>query len=94
MADRGELALARSICERHLATNGASAEAYCLLGIVKQAAADSLSAMECFDKALYLDPDHYEALVHLALLHETRGDRSRAENLRRRAERALSGRTR
>lgn len=94
MADRGELALAGSICERHLATNRASAEAYCLLGIVKQAAADSLSAMECFDKALYLDPDHYEALVHLALLHETRGDRSRAENLRRRAERALSGRTR
>ncbi|HEU5073093.1 MAG TPA: CheR family methyltransferase [Polyangiaceae bacterium] len=92
LADRGQLALASSICERHLATNGASAEAYCLLGIVKQAAADSLSAMECFDKALYLDPAHYEALVHLALLHEQRGDRARAEHLRRRAERALARR--
>ena len=92
LADRGQLAEATSICERHLATHGASVEAYCLLGIVKQAAANAPSAMECFDKALYLDPSHYEALVHLALLHEQRGNRSRAEHLRRRAERVLAER--
>ena len=90
MADRGELGAASRICELHLATNGASAEAYCLLGIVKQAAADLLSAMECFDKALYLEPEYYDALVHLALLHEKRGDGARAEHLRRRAERELA----
>jgi chemotaxis protein methyltransferase WspC len=92
LANRGQLVEAAALCERHLAAAGASADAYCLLGIVKQAAADGRRAMECFDKALYLDPEHYEALVHLALLYEQRGDRSRAENLRRRAQRAQPGR--
>lgn len=92
LANRGRVEEAARLCERHLTEQGASAEAYCLLGVVKQAAGDGAAAMECFDKALYLDPRHYEALVHLALLCEQRGDRGRAENLRRRAERAQVGR--
>jgi chemotaxis protein methyltransferase WspC len=38
------------------------------------------------EKALYLDPKHYQALVHMMLLAEQRGDQRAAENYRRRAQ--------
>ncbi|HMJ11866.1 MAG TPA: CheR family methyltransferase [Polyangiaceae bacterium] len=88
LADRGELALATTLCERFLAEIGASAEAYYLLGVVRQAAQDETRARECFDKAVYLNPSHYESLLQLALLYEKRGERTQAANYRRRAERA------
>jgi chemotaxis protein methyltransferase WspC len=87
-ADRGDLALARRICEEHLAQSGPSSAAYCLLGIVKNAGGDASGAKDCFDRALYLEPDNHEALVHLALLHEQHGKVGAAAQLRRRAERA------
>jgi chemotaxis protein methyltransferase WspC len=59
-----------------------------LLGIVRAASSDGERALLCFNKALYLDPSYYEAIVHLALLHEQRGELSQANNLRRRAERS------
>ena len=42
-------------------------------------------AQESLEKALYLDPRHYQALVHMMLLAEHRGDRRLAGNYRRRA---------
>jgi tetratricopeptide (TPR) repeat protein len=74
-----------------LAEAGASAEAYCLLGIIASAAGALDEAIRHFNKALYLKQDHHEALVHLALLHEQRGEHTAAANFRRRAERARGG---
>ncbi len=90
LADRGELAAAASLCERYLAEVGASADAFYLLGVLKQAALDDARARECFDKAVYLNPGHYESLLRLALLHEKRGEDAQATNYRRRAERAAA----
>jgi chemotaxis protein methyltransferase WspC len=90
LADRGDIAAATALCERHLSEVGASADAYHLLGVLKQAAADDARARECFDKAVYLDPGHYESLLRLALLHEKRGEPAQAANYRRRAERAAA----
>jgi chemotaxis protein methyltransferase WspC len=64
-----------------------SAPAYCLLGIVCQALGDLESARAGFDRALYLDPRHYESLVHAAFIHERAGRAELATTLRRRAER-------
>jgi chemotaxis protein methyltransferase WspC len=91
LANRGALAEAAALCERQIRDAGPSAAAYCLLAIVKQADSDAERAIENFNKALYLDPQHHEALVHLALLHERRGEMARAEQYRRRAERAQKG---
>jgi chemotaxis protein methyltransferase WspC len=88
LADAGKLQEARAVCERVLGESGASSEAYRLLGIIHQASGDIAAAIDCFNKALYLEPTCYEALVHLALLHERRGELPAAENFRRRAERA------
>jgi chemotaxis protein methyltransferase WspC len=45
-------------------------------------------AAESYRKALYLEPDHVEALMHLALLTENQGDAAAAGRLRERARRA------
>jgi chemotaxis protein methyltransferase WspC len=91
LANRGRLDEARAMCERLLAQAGASAEAYCLLGIIAGAAGALDEAITHFNKSLYLKQDHHEALVHLALLHEQRGQHAAAANFRRRAERTRGG---
>jgi chemotaxis protein methyltransferase WspC len=91
LANRGRLEDAKQVCERFIADAGASPGAYCLLGIISTAAGQRDDAIACFNKSLYLDQNHHEALVHLALLHEQRGEPSVAANFRRRAERSRRG---
>jgi chemotaxis protein methyltransferase WspC len=86
LANRGDPAAATA-CERHIAEWGPSAEAYCLLGVIRNAAGAEQVAIEAFNRALYLEQTHYASLIHLALLHERRGDQTAASNFRRRAER-------
>jgi chemotaxis protein methyltransferase WspC len=55
--------------------------------VVKQAAGDIDGALDAFGRALYLDADQLDALLHLALLHERRGETKTADTIRKRAER-------
>jgi chemotaxis protein methyltransferase WspC len=87
LADAGRLVEATAICEAHLAHNGTSAEAYYLLGLVKDAANDP-DAIKYYRRALYLDPNHYETLVHAALCLEKAGEAAAAHTFKRRAARA------
>lgn len=87
LADAGRLAEAAALCQAHLARNDTSAEAYYLLGLVKDAA-DDPEAITYYRRALYLQPDHYETLVHAALCLEKTGAASAARTLKRRAARA------
>lgn len=91
LADAGKLGEARQLCEQVLSQHGANADAYCLLGIIHNAADERDNAITCFNKALYLNQSQYEALVHLALIYEQRGELPAAANFRRRAERARRG---
>ena len=91
LANRGRLEDAKQVCERVIAEVGANPDAYCLLGVISNAAGRRDEAIASFNKSLYLNQNHHESLVHLALLHEQRGERSMAANLRRRAERARQG---
>ena len=87
LADAGKLGEAIESCESHLRQHGPSAEAYYLLGLVRDAIGNRHDAAESYRKALYLAPDHVEALIHLALLSEREGDIARARRLRERARR-------
>ena len=49
--------------------------------------ADQLEAVSYYRKALYLEPNHGEAQIHLALLMEKQGDTAGAQVLRNRARR-------
>jgi chemotaxis protein methyltransferase WspC len=86
-ADAGRLKEAAALCERHLQEFGAAAEAYYLLGLVLDAQSDC-NAIECYRKALYLEPNHYETLLQMAVLSQRTGDASRADQYKRRAKRA------
>jgi chemotaxis protein methyltransferase WspC len=65
-----------------------NAPACVLLGLIYQAVGNLDQAEHCFGRAVYLRPDHYEGLIHLAFLLERRGDTARAAILRQRAQRA------
>jgi chemotaxis protein methyltransferase WspC len=86
-ADRGQLQEAAKLCKTYLSQNRTNADAYVLLGQVYQAAGDRQQAEQSFQKATYLKPDHYEGLIHLALLKEERGDIVGAAIVRRRIQR-------
>jgi chemotaxis protein methyltransferase WspC len=92
-ADNGRLEEADALCSRMLSQNPASAEAHCLGGVIHQAQGRLDEARRSFEKALYLDPRHYEALVHMMLLAEQTGDCVGAANYRRRADRVAPGET-
>ncbi len=86
LADAGRLKEAAEICEVHLRRYGASAQAYYLLGLVRDARSDP-GALDCYRRALYLEPDHYETLLQMALWSQKNGDVARARTFKRRAQR-------
>lgn len=91
LADAGKLAEAAAICRLHLDQHGPSAQAYYLLGLVRDASpepTESAQAMDYYRKALYLEPNHYETLLQMSLLLEKNGDHAAARRFKRRAERA------
>jgi chemotaxis protein methyltransferase WspC len=89
LADTGRLTEAAEICEAHLRKNRSSSQAYYLLGLVRDASGEP-DAMDCYRKALYLEPDHYECLVQMALLLQKNGDAERAGTFKSRARRIKS----
>jgi chemotaxis protein methyltransferase WspC len=89
LADAGRLKEASEMCEHYLRRSGPSAQAFYLLGLVRDAAGDP-SAIEFYRKALYLEPNHYETLLQMSLLSQKNGDTARARTFKNRAQRAKS----
>lgn len=85
LANEGRIDVAAGICRELVEGKRAGAECHCLLGLLQEALGNRTAAEECYRTALSFDPDHYESLVHLALLAESRGERPRAAALRARA---------
>ena len=90
LADAGLFADAAALCAEHVRKSGASARAFRLIAMIRAQAGDSDAAAANYRSALYLDPNDYEALIHLGLLLEKRGDASGAGVLFRRAKRVES----
>lgn len=87
LADQGRLDEAAAACEGLLKENPQLAGAHFLMGLIREADGQIQLAEECLNRAIYLDADYFEALLHLALLKARRGDQAGAENLRGRAQR-------
>jgi chemotaxis protein methyltransferase WspC len=89
-ADSGRYDEASSLIEQAIATGGATARAYFLLGLIAQASGLREAAEVHYLKAIYLDPQDDEALLALALLARRKGDVAAEAGYRRRAERVLA----
>ncbi|WP_175651213.1 CheR family methyltransferase [Pseudomonas sp. Marseille-P9899] len=91
LANGGNSEQARVQCQRCLKTFGPSAQVFYWLGLLSDTAGDAAEAINQYRKALYLEPQHPEALVHLAALLQSRGDTVGARRLQERAARRERG---
>jgi chemotaxis protein methyltransferase WspC len=87
LADLGQLKEAEGKCRDYLAQVPDSAEAYFILGLLNELTKKLRLAEDYWKRCIYLQPDHYEALCHLALLAETNSDAATAAALKARAAR-------
>jgi chemotaxis protein methyltransferase WspC len=82
LADQGRFAEAEKSCEERLRKHGPSAQTFYLMGLIRAAASDLSEAGRYYRKALYLDPNHHDTLVHFGLLLGKQGDAAGARVLR------------
>ncbi|KQW94051.1 methyltransferase [Massilia sp. Root418] len=87
LADRGQSKEAAEACRDVLAAAPETAGAYFILGMLSDHAGQPAQAEEHWRRCVYLQPDHYEALCHLALLAEQSGNSSGAAAFKARAAR-------
>jgi chemotaxis protein methyltransferase WspC len=90
LADRGSLEEALNLCGQYLKECSGNKEAYYLMGLINLAMNYFTEAEDFFQKALYLDPCYYEALLHMSLLYQKRGEQSKASVISERIKRANS----
>ena len=87
LADKGSLCSALDLCRSFLNDHPTHAGVHFLMGLIYEALDSAEKAEESFNKAIYLDPNHSEALNHLSFIIESRGDTTQAAHLRERAQR-------
>ena len=87
LADAGRLAEAAAACEVVIQMGRMSVDALYLLGLVRDAMGRPDAAAECYRKVLFLDPNHADASLHLAVHAAREGDSDRAQRLHDRAQR-------
>jgi chemotaxis protein methyltransferase WspC len=89
-ADAGNLRQAADIAERIHSTGDRSLALMELLGSVHLGLGDSTRAESAWRQVVYLDPQNVEALLHLAILADRRGDAALAQRYRGRAAKGTS----
>jgi chemotaxis protein methyltransferase WspC len=78
-----------ALCEAQQRLIGPSADLFFLAGSVHQSCSSLALAEECFQKTLYLDANHEDALLALSLIADLRGDPKGADRYRQSACRVL-----
>lgn len=90
LANEGKSAEARAACERYLNVYEPVAQVFYWLGLLSDLDGQAGEAQVFYRKALYLQPQHPEALAQLAALLASQGDTAGARRLHERAARGLS----
>ena len=88
LANEGKSAEARAACERYLRSHEPVAQVFYWLGLLSDVAGSAFEAQGFYRKALYLEPQHPDALMHLAALLQSQGDTAGARRLQDRAARS------
>ncbi|RAI71523.1 chemotaxis protein CheR [Pseudomonas fluorescens] len=88
LANEGKSAEAKAACESYLRSHEPVAQVFYWLGLLSDVAGNVLEAQGFYRKALYLEPQHPDALMHLAALLQAQGDAAGARRLQARAVRS------
>jgi chemotaxis protein methyltransferase WspC len=88
IGDQGRVPEAIEACVDYLRRAPDSADGHFLLGVLHGAVGHRRASEAALRRAVYLDPQHAEALVHLALAHEAKGEAAVAARLRAHGHRA------
>ncbi|MHC8298123.1 CheR family methyltransferase [Pseudomonas sp. ZS1P83] len=88
LANEGKSAEARVACDSYLRSHEPVAQVFYWLGLLSDVAGRVLEAQGFYRKALYLEPQHPDALMHLAALLQSLGDTAGARRLQDRAARS------
>lgn len=88
LADQGRLEEARQLCESHLRTHGPGAQVFYLLAMLSSATGQAVKKEQYLRQALFLEPDHEEALTMMACAAQQSGDLAAARRYRGRLSRA------
>lgn len=94
LADQGKFEESTKICHSLLDSQGPFPEGLFLLGLIQHARGNEDQAEDLFLKTLYLQPEHYQALVYLKLLAEKKGDLRQADIFHTRMQKVDHQRTR
>ncbi|MEI6256618.1 MAG: CheR family methyltransferase [Planctomycetota bacterium] len=87
LAHRGDHAAALAACVQLQQAGEPRPEVFFMMGMLHQATGDLRQAEACLQKTLYLDANHDEAVLALALIATKQGDSRRAEQYRQTAAR-------
>lgn len=87
LANEGKYDKALMLCQEYIKTNPESAQAYYLLGMIHHSQSNLKFAESSLKKAIYLDPNHEQAMTLSMLLAQERGDKVSAESFKRRIQR-------
>ncbi|MHA6907885.1 CheR family methyltransferase [Ralstonia pseudosolanacearum] len=90
LTDAGRFDEAEHIIQDLTSRSAPDADTFYLLGVIAHARGRLADAGDFYRKTLYLDPEHYEALTHLATVLDVSGDAVGARQLRLRAQRAMA----
>lgn len=85
-ADFADYESALNICFEVEKSNGPTFDNYNLQGVIYSALNNHNKAIEKFKKAIYLNPNDYESLVHLSLIYKKIGNETQAKQLTKRFE--------
>ena len=88
LANEGKSVEARIACEQYLRDHEPVAQVFYWLGLLSDVSGNALEAQGFYRKALYLEPQHPDALMHLAALLQSQGDAAGARRLQDRAARS------
>jgi len=87
LVNEGELEQALLHCEAFLQQSPNSSHAYYVMGLIKNSLDHGAAAEGLLRKAIYLDPNHEQALQLCSVLAAKRGDTEAAQSYQRRADR-------
>jgi len=89
LSDASNFEEAKEICQLYINSHGEDSDVLYFLGLINSSKDNHDKAEKHFRKSLFLNPKHYNSLIHLSLILDRKGDSKNSALLKKRAENTL-----